>query len=227
MKNEPLTTSTKPGPRIPLLLFTDFTWSSRARIIHTDSHWLRFTNFAWSSRTAQDTRSVPCPDPPIPPARSIPPIRRRRRRRARSPGMALNGTGWQHLRRSSSPISKPRNDLGPMGETGRHSRLRQRRARSPGMAQSGNIWQHLKRVFIADLQTQKRFRPHGRNGSVHSPSATSCSFSGHDTKWQHLATFQAGPSHRSPRPDCRVLNPGVTLSSFRDRASDLMVREEP
>jgi hypothetical protein len=35
--------------------------------------------------------------------------------------MAQNGAKWQHFRGSSSPISKPRNDLGPMTETGRYT----------------------------------------------------------------------------------------------------------
>jgi len=59
--------------------------------------------------------------------------------------MALNGTGWQHLRRSSSPISKPRNVLGLNRETGWYSRLRRRHAHSPGMALNGTGWQHLRR----------------------------------------------------------------------------------
>jgi hypothetical protein len=42
--------------------------------------------------------------------------------------VALNGTGWQHFRRSPSPISKLRNDLAPYGETGWYSRRRRCRS---------------------------------------------------------------------------------------------------
>jgi hypothetical protein len=38
--------------------------------------------------------------------------------------MAQSGTGWQLLRRSSSPISELRNDLAPFRKTRRHSRHR-------------------------------------------------------------------------------------------------------
>jgi hypothetical protein len=42
----------------------------------------------------------------------------------RCAGMAQSGTGWQHLRRSSSPISKLRNELASACETGWYSRRR-------------------------------------------------------------------------------------------------------
>ena len=75
-------------------------------------------------------------------SRPTPDIRVDRRRRGRSaraslsggfahsgslPWLAQNGAKWPHFRGSSSPISKPRNDLGPNPETGRYSRRRRRR----------------------------------------------------------------------------------------------------
>ena len=62
---------------------------------------------------------------------------------ARRADMAQSGTQWQHLRRSSSPISKPRLALGPYRETGWHSRRRRRHGRSARVSLerlSGKVW---------------------------------------------------------------------------------------
>jgi hypothetical protein len=56
---------------------------------------------------------------------------------ARGADMAQSGTGWQHFRRPSSPISKPRNALGPYRQTCWYSRRRRRRGRSAPASLSG------------------------------------------------------------------------------------------
>jgi hypothetical protein len=84
-------------------------------------------------------------------------------------GMAQNGTGWQLLRRSSSPISKLRNDLGQV--TKRVGTLTV--GTNHGVGTKWHWLATFEKVFIPDLQAQKRFRPQDRNGLAQAPSARS------------------------------------------------------